>query len=157
MIKKLQYLQASNILQIEIELKKSHTKILRINVYFWETAYLPLPKPNINTYFLLWAKCQVWGGVGGQNIKQYLSNRWLFFMFTQPHLKVRGVRRIGDSYANLRLTVEALHNFLVERLFHLRQKFHNTRSIHLWQFMRLGKCFSCQIYFQTAFLCMLHV
>ena len=47
MIKKLRYLQASNILQIEVELKKSHNKILRINVYFWETAYLLYPSPNL--------------------------------------------------------------------------------------------------------------
>ena len=38
----------------------------RINECFWETAHLPLSKPNINTYFSLWAKCLVWGGVGGQ-------------------------------------------------------------------------------------------
>ena len=38
-----------------------------INVCFWETVHLPFPNlVNINTYFLLWAKCQVWGGVGGQ-------------------------------------------------------------------------------------------
>ena len=36
-----------------------------INVCFWETDHLPLPKPNINPYFSLWAKCYVWGGVGG--------------------------------------------------------------------------------------------
>ena len=29
----------------------------KINVCFWETAHLPLPKPNINTSFLLWEKC----------------------------------------------------------------------------------------------------
>ena len=27
------------------------------NVCFWETAHLPLPKPNFNTYFSRWAKC----------------------------------------------------------------------------------------------------
>ena len=33
---------------------------------FWETAHLPLPKPNINTNFSFWAKYKVRGGVGGQ-------------------------------------------------------------------------------------------
>ena len=27
-----------------------------INVCFWEIVHLPLPKPNINPYFSLWAK-----------------------------------------------------------------------------------------------------
>ncbi len=29
----------------------------RINLGFWETSHLPLPKPNINPYISLWAKC----------------------------------------------------------------------------------------------------
>ena len=33
---------------------------------FLETAHLPLPKANINTYFSLRAKCWIRGGVGGQ-------------------------------------------------------------------------------------------
>ena len=33
---------------------------------FWETAHLPLPQTNINTYFSLRAKCWCRGGVGGQ-------------------------------------------------------------------------------------------
>ena len=38
---------------------------------FWDqTTHLPLLKPNINTYFLLWAKCKVWGWVGLQAISQ---------------------------------------------------------------------------------------
>ena len=37
-----------------------------INVCFWETAHLPIRKPNIDTYFSPWAKCWVWEGVGGQ-------------------------------------------------------------------------------------------
>ena len=32
----------------------------------WETAHPPLPKANINTYFLLRAKWWLRGGVGGQ-------------------------------------------------------------------------------------------
>ena len=34
-----------------------------VNACFWGTAYLPFPNYN---YFLLWAKCSVWGGVGEQ-------------------------------------------------------------------------------------------
>ena len=37
-----------------------------INLGFWETAHLPLPKANINTYFSFRAKCWLKGGVGGQ-------------------------------------------------------------------------------------------
>ena len=32
---------------------------------FLETAHLPLPKANINTYFSTRAKCWIRGGVGG--------------------------------------------------------------------------------------------
>ena len=38
----------------------------RINLDFRETAHLPLPKANINTYFSLRAKCQLRGGIGRQ-------------------------------------------------------------------------------------------
>ena len=41
-------------------------KLRRSNLGFWETAHLPLPQVNINTYFSLWEKCWVRGGVGGQ-------------------------------------------------------------------------------------------
>ena len=37
-----------------------------IIIHFWETAHLPLPKANINTYYSLRAKCWLRGGVGGQ-------------------------------------------------------------------------------------------
>ena len=38
-----------------------------INLGFWETAHLPLPRANISTYFLLnRAKWWLRGGVGGQ-------------------------------------------------------------------------------------------
>ena len=37
----------------------------RIIIRFWETAHLPLPQANINTYFSLRAKCWLRGGVGG--------------------------------------------------------------------------------------------
>ena len=33
---------------------------------FLGTDHLPLPQPNINPYFSLWAKCWPRGGVGGQ-------------------------------------------------------------------------------------------
>ena len=36
---------------------------LWIIMCFWETANLPLPKANINTYFSLRAKCWLRGGV----------------------------------------------------------------------------------------------
>ena len=45
----------------------------RINLGFWETAHLPLPYANINTYFSFRAKCCLRGGVGGQ----FLRNRSL--------------------------------------------------------------------------------
>ena len=35
-----------------------------IIIPFWETAHLPLPSANINTYFSLRAKCGLRGGVG---------------------------------------------------------------------------------------------
>ena len=44
----------------------SYKKARSVTVCFWETAHQPLSKLNINTYFSLWAKCQVLGGVGGQ-------------------------------------------------------------------------------------------
>ena len=37
-----------------------------INLGFWETAHLPLPYANINTYFSLREKGWLRGGVGGQ-------------------------------------------------------------------------------------------
>ena len=37
-----------------------------IIIHFWETAHLPLPYANINTYFSLRANCWLRGGVGGQ-------------------------------------------------------------------------------------------
>ena len=37
-----------------------------MNLGFWETAHLPLPYANINTYFSFRAKCWLRGGVGGQ-------------------------------------------------------------------------------------------
>ena len=37
-----------------------------VTTRFWETAHLPLPLANINTYFSLKAKCLLRGGVGGQ-------------------------------------------------------------------------------------------
>ena len=37
-----------------------------INLGFWETAHLPLPYANINTYFSLREKCWLKEGVGGQ-------------------------------------------------------------------------------------------
>ena len=36
------------------------------NIPFWETAHLPLPLANINTYFSLRAKGWLREGVGGQ-------------------------------------------------------------------------------------------
>ena len=44
----------------------SSQKELGIILRFCETAYLPLPKANINTYFSRRAKCWLRGGVGGQ-------------------------------------------------------------------------------------------
>ena len=44
----------------------SSQKTLGIILRFRETAYLPLPKANINTYFSRRAKCWLRGGVGGQ-------------------------------------------------------------------------------------------
>ena len=41
-------------------------KTLWIILRFWEIAHLPLAEANINTYFLLRAKCWLRGGVGGQ-------------------------------------------------------------------------------------------
>ena len=41
-------------------------KFGRSKLGFWETAHLPLPQVNINTYFLLRAKGWIRGGVGGQ-------------------------------------------------------------------------------------------
>ena len=38
----------------------------RVKRDFWETAHLPLPKANINTYFSLRAKWWLRGRVGGQ-------------------------------------------------------------------------------------------
>ena len=40
-------------------------QIIRINVCCWENCPPTPPKPNITTYFSLWAKCKVWRGVGG--------------------------------------------------------------------------------------------
>ena len=52
---------------------------------FLETAHLPLPKANINTYFSLRAKCWIRGGVGGQFPEAYndprcpsLKDTWSF-------------------------------------------------------------------------------
>ena len=42
------------------------TKGNGIVIHFWETAHLPLPYTNINTYFSLRAKCWLRGGVGRQ-------------------------------------------------------------------------------------------
>ena len=39
---------------------------VEIILRFWETAYLPLPQVNINTYFSLREKCWLRGEVGGQ-------------------------------------------------------------------------------------------
>ena len=39
---------------------------MQINLGSLETAHLPLPYVNINTYFSLRAKCWIRGGVGGQ-------------------------------------------------------------------------------------------
>ena len=39
---------------------------VKINLGFQETAHLPLPQANINTYFSFRAKCWLRGGVGGQ-------------------------------------------------------------------------------------------
>ena len=36
------------------------------NLRFWETADIPLPLANMNTYFSLRAKCWLKGGVGRQ-------------------------------------------------------------------------------------------
>ena len=44
----------------------SSQKELGIILRFRETAYLPLPKANINTYFSRRAKCWLRGRVGGQ-------------------------------------------------------------------------------------------
>ena len=40
--------------------------VFRINLGFWETAHLPLPSANINTYFSLKAKWWLREGVGEQ-------------------------------------------------------------------------------------------
>ena len=44
----------------------TETGIYGISLGFWETAHLPLPYANINTYFSFRAKCWFRGGVGGQ-------------------------------------------------------------------------------------------
>ena len=47
----------------------------RINISIWETAHLPLPKPNINLNLLSIDCCWIRGGVGGQLPKYwYWSN-----------------------------------------------------------------------------------
>ena len=48
--------------------RPSHEKIwpFGINLGFRETAHLPFPQVNINTYFSLRAKCWIRGGIGGQ-------------------------------------------------------------------------------------------
>ena len=48
------------------EKEKFWRRIRGINLGFWETAHLPLPYANINTYFSFRAKCWLRGGVGGQ-------------------------------------------------------------------------------------------
>ena len=46
------------ILNYKILLKFNFAQLsVEINVCFWKIVQLLLPKPNINTYFSLWAKC----------------------------------------------------------------------------------------------------
>ena len=47
---------------------------------FLGNSHLPLSKPNINTYFSPWAKCKVWGGVGGQFPRHKLIQ--IFYNYT---------------------------------------------------------------------------
>ena len=46
-----------------------------IIIHFWETAHLPLPYANINTYFSLRANYWLRGGVGGQ-FPKIVYNDW---------------------------------------------------------------------------------
>ena len=54
--------------------KTSHFQIKAegIIIHFWETAYLPLPWANINTYFSHRAQCRLRGGVG----RLGATNKW---------------------------------------------------------------------------------
>ena len=72
-------------------------KNIWINVCFWETSHLPLPKPNINTYFLLWEKCEVWGVVGGQFPRNI---HWFITIFSgqgkgMPWYKEKSIRKVA--------------------------------------------------------------
>ena len=62
------------------------SKVFGINVCFWETAHLPLLKANIKTYFLLWAKCQVWGGVGVEFLETYIDP--VFILLSQSDVNL---------------------------------------------------------------------
>ena len=42
------------------------TKVCAFFNVFAKLSTYPSPKLNVNTYFTLWAKCWVMGGVGGQ-------------------------------------------------------------------------------------------
>ena len=72
-------------------------KNIWINVCFWETSHLSLPKPNINTYFVLWAKCEVWGVVGGQFPRNI---HWFITIFSgqgkgMPWYKEKSIRKVA--------------------------------------------------------------
>ena len=54
------------------------TFVLRIIWRFWETAHLPLPKANIDTYLSLRVKCWLRGGVGGQFPRNVKLSRFAY-------------------------------------------------------------------------------
>ena len=58
-----------------------------IIIRFLETAHLPLPQANINTYFSLRAKCWCRGGVGGRSQKRIT---WDLFSDSTYHMETGG-------------------------------------------------------------------
>ena len=73
--------------RISVSLLHISKAILR----FWETAQLPLPWANINTYFSLKAKCWLRRGVGGQfprNVKWSQKPCIRFHIKTYHYLKL---------------------------------------------------------------------
>ena len=52
---------------------------------FLETAHLLLPYADINTYFPLWAKFWLRGGVGGQFPRNVI--KWLYGLLVYPGLR----------------------------------------------------------------------
>ena len=111
-----------------------------IIIRYWETAHLPLPWDNVNTYFSLRAKCWLRGGVGIMTPIDYREparnkNSELWGRMPLPLSYTRLWWARVFFFCDIRMTYE-LHRF-TSRNIHYRSLFSTDSSIYLPECVQL--------------------